>query len=331
MSANLIHNHFLQQNDGTLVDTSKKGDFIGFEYNGKHSSELGIVRISDGSRFNENLLPTMQDKTVQVPGADGTYYFGSYYPQRQFNISFAFDNLTEFQVAQLKSHFGDKGIHDLIFDETPYKVYSAKVTGTATIKYIAFSEGPTNRIYRGEGSIQFTCYNPFARSKYKFLHQYEDEDYPNKDEWVEASGIRLQYDGSTLLDQYDISTNSFTIYNPGDQEADWILKIPVMTDLRDITIARHGIGGLEKLAIKDCPINSDASFLIINSKTNLVYTSTATGEMLEILNGCISDGNFFKFIKSPANATQELVLNFEPSIDWASNNRPILEYNYHYY
>jgi hypothetical protein len=56
-------------------------------------------------------------------------------------------------VAQLKRHFGDKGIHDLIFDETPYKIYSAKVTGTATIKYIAFSEGETNRLYKGEGSI----------------------------------------------------------------------------------------------------------------------------------------------------------------------------------
>jgi hypothetical protein len=34
-------------------------DFIGFTFNGKHSSELGIVRTSDGSRFNENLLPTI--------------------------------------------------------------------------------------------------------------------------------------------------------------------------------------------------------------------------------------------------------------------------------
>jgi hypothetical protein len=36
-----------------------RGDYIGFIYNGKHSSELGIVRTSNGSRFDENLLPTM--------------------------------------------------------------------------------------------------------------------------------------------------------------------------------------------------------------------------------------------------------------------------------
>jgi hypothetical protein len=34
-------------------------DYIGFTFNGRHSSTLGIVRTSEGSRFNENLLPTM--------------------------------------------------------------------------------------------------------------------------------------------------------------------------------------------------------------------------------------------------------------------------------
>ena len=140
-----------------------KGDYMGFTYNNTHSSTLGIVRTSDGSRFNENLLPTIQDKTVQVPGGDGTYFFGSYYTQRQFSVSFAFDSLTEEQIGEIRRVFGDKQIHDLIFDERPYKVYSAKVTGTATIKYISFDEGDTNRLYKGEGTIQFTCYNPFAR------------------------------------------------------------------------------------------------------------------------------------------------------------------------
>jgi phage-related protein len=73
-------------------------------------------------------------------------------------------------VAKLKVHFGDKKVHDLIFDEVPYKVYRAKVTGTATIKHIPFSEGATNRLYKGEGTIQFTCYEPFARSNYKWLN-----------------------------------------------------------------------------------------------------------------------------------------------------------------
>jgi hypothetical protein len=36
-----------------------KGDYMGFTYNGSHSSDLGIVRVSNGSRFDENLLPTL--------------------------------------------------------------------------------------------------------------------------------------------------------------------------------------------------------------------------------------------------------------------------------
>ena len=166
-----------------------KGDYMGFTYNNTHSSTLGIVRTSDGSRFNENLLPTIQDKTVQVPGGDGTYFFGSYYTQRQFSVSFAFDSLTEEQIAEIRRVFGDKQIHDLIFDERPYKVYSAKVTGTATIKYIAFDQGATNRLYKGEGTIQFTCYFPFARCRFTTREEYENIGCTNIDEWWNASRI----------------------------------------------------------------------------------------------------------------------------------------------
>ena len=189
-----------------------KGNYLGFTYNGRHSSTFGIVRTSDGSRFNENLLPTMQDKTVQVPGGDGMYYFGSYYTQRQFSVSFAFDGLTDGDIAELKRHFGDKKIHDLIFDETPYKVWSAKVTGTATLKYMMFEEDDGTRIYKGEGSLQFTCYNPFARcystkkSDYKNLEIYKDLSDEEKemaiDQWWTAS--RIQED--RLLNFGDVPT-----------------------------------------------------------------------------------------------------------------------------
>ena len=144
-------------------------DYIGFTFNGVHSDTLGIKRTSEGSRFNESLLPTIQDKTVQVPGGDGMYHFGSYYTQKQFNISYAFDALTEEQLARIKVLFGDKKIHELIFDEVPYKVYQAKVTGSASIKHIPFTEGATNRIYKGEGSIQFTAYDPYAHCREKYL------------------------------------------------------------------------------------------------------------------------------------------------------------------
>lgn len=166
-----------------------KGPFLGFSFGTKedgetpmHSSDLGIVRISNGGRFTENLLPTIQDKTVQVPGGDGFYFFNSYFTQRQFSIAFAFDNLNDEQIRKLKAHFGDKKIHDLIFDEAPYKKYQAKVTGTAQIKHMVFDEGAgRERVYKGEGTLQFTSYSPYALSTKKGLDEYVEKVVDVKD------------------------------------------------------------------------------------------------------------------------------------------------------
>jgi hypothetical protein len=41
-----------------------KGDFISFTYNGVHSTELGVMRVTSSNRYTDALLPTIQDKTV---------------------------------------------------------------------------------------------------------------------------------------------------------------------------------------------------------------------------------------------------------------------------
>ena len=162
-----------------------KGDFIGFWIGDTHSSELGIIRTSDGSRFNENLLPTIQDKTVQVPGGDGFYYFGSYYTQRPFNIPIAFDNMSEAQFRRLKQIIGSKEMVQLVFDEAPYKYYSVKSTGSPILKYVCFdveddssggnvgdlyaqatpARSTKTRVYKGEGTLSFIAYDPFGYAR----------------------------------------------------------------------------------------------------------------------------------------------------------------------
>lgn len=144
-------------------------DFMGFTYNGKHSyRDLGIYRVSSGDRYEETFTPTFQEKTASVDGMIGQYYFGQNIQSKQFNISFAFDHLTEGGIRLLKQTFNGDGIHDLIFDEHPYKVYSAKVTGSATMKTICF-ELEEGRVYRGEGTITFTCYYPYAHTPHSLL------------------------------------------------------------------------------------------------------------------------------------------------------------------
>lgn len=297
-----------------------RGDYIGFSYNGKHSSDLGIMRTSNGSRFDENLLPTMQDKTAQVPGGDGTYYFGSYYTQRQFPVSFAFDNLTEEQVAQLKSLFGDKKIHDLIFDERPYKTWKAKVTGSAMLKYIPFAEGETNRIYKGEGSLQFTAYQPYAICTKKWLEDYE-EDWKNIDEWKGASGLK------ETQGEYDKlqGANTIKLWNPGDLDSHFLLRL----NFNDGKIAAGQINIDEDsdklLRWNEFVALGEDSYVKFNTKLNLIEGYRADNiKSGNIYNHVIKEGNFFLI---PQGASTMKVIN----VDSYADTDNIIEYNYYYF
>lgn len=157
-------------------------DFIGFTFGDKHSyRDLKIYRTSDGSRYNVNLTAPIKDMATDVPGGDGQYLFDTKYAARQFSIPFAFDRLTEEEVTTLRQTFSGKEVKELIFDELPYKAYSAKVAGTPIIKVIPFTEtstdGTVNRIYRGEGTIQFTCHYPFAHTPTWYWQKQADGTY----------------------------------------------------------------------------------------------------------------------------------------------------------
>ena len=302
-----------------------KGDYMGFTYNGVHSSDLGIVRVSNGSRFDENLLPTIQDKTVQVPGGDGTYYFGSYYTQRQINVSFAFDGLDEDRVQQIRKLFGDKKIHELVFDETPYKAYFAKVTGSTTLKYLPFGEGEVNRVFKGEGSLQFTCYNPYAVCKKKFLNEY---DCDNVDEWALGSGLKEEQDSlDRLID------NKIELYNPGVKDAECIITLRADDQCAgyklQLMFADEQVGEIE---IEWDPDSTNIpKYFILDSKTNLVHGADSNkNNNGNIYNEFIVSGDFFNI---PIGDSRILV----QKIDASGTNMEQLDedvsisYNYYYF
>ena len=142
---------------------NKTGPFLGFTYNNTHSSEFNIVRVVNNNRIQNDLLPESSDITQNIEGADGTLYYGTTYKKKEFTVNFAFDDMTEEDKKGLQAWLGDGEIHDLVFDETPYKVWGAKVTGSAQIKHLCFEENGA-RVYKGEGSITFTCYYPYAHT-----------------------------------------------------------------------------------------------------------------------------------------------------------------------
>ena len=201
-------------------------DFLAFSFNGKHSwDDFHIYRVINGDRYEENLSPTLTDKTAEVPGGDGMYYFGTTHKQKEFNISFAFDHLTEIQLREMKKWLNGKEMGDLWFSEAPYKVWSAKPTGNSSIKYIPFDEldeqGNTVRIYKGEGSVQFTAYWPYAHTpdyvgqranNGKDFDSYRD--FINREEWGATSGLTA-------------STGQCMGENPGDLPTPFIYTHPV--------------------------------------------------------------------------------------------------------
>lgn len=116
------------------------GDFLGFTFGDVHSSNLGITRVSGGDRYDEDLHPEIKDRTAEVPGLNGQYYFGSDFGEKTFDLEIAYDHLTEEQFRKLRQVFGTKEIKALIFDERPYKTYMVKIGSPIELSYICFDE-----------------------------------------------------------------------------------------------------------------------------------------------------------------------------------------------
>lgn len=333
-----------------------QGDFLGFTFDNTHSSTLGITRVSDGSRYTEGLLPTIQDKTAAMVGTDGSIYFGSTYGQKQFTIQIAFDALTDLQIRNIKRLFGDKGIHTLIFDEMPYKVYKVKATGTPQLKYVSFSDysensysgsssssNPSNanyhhlykqfspiesnRIYKGEGTLNFVAYSPFARSKDKFLINYSNS---NIDEWKASSGMRISStkNSSNETDGYTVDTPNYTshsidIYNPGDFPTDFILKIKTGAMGQFSLDGNNGSLTLDTFTLDSSA--GDTGYQI-NSALNLIQGINSSGNVTgTIYNRYIIAGNFFKI---PVITGTPLQLNFPVGV---TSNKAQIIYDYLYY
>lgn len=252
------------------------GDFCGFTFNGVHTSDLGILRVSGGDRYEDTLGPAFDDKTINIPGGMGSYYFNTVDTQRIFDLRLAFDNMHEIQFRRARQVFKSGVMGELIFDEVPYKVYTAKLQSPPQFQYICFDDESTGeRVYKGEGTIHFICYYPYARSQYKWLMSYRDK---NREEWAQSSGL-LPMQGN--YDAYD--SPEILLYNPGDLPTDWVAYydlneiIPSDVDPENPVIGLHTIlfeneqNEHLKLCFSDFARESDEDdFIGINSKTQLI-------------------------------------------------------------
>lgn len=217
-----------------MLNKGHRGSFLGFTYNNIHSSTLGITRVSSSKRYTDNLIPSLKDITSDIVGATGTFYFGTNYTKRVISVPFAFDGLTEAQIKQIQLIWHDKQIHDLIFDEWPYKVYAAKMTGMMSLKHIMFTDEDGTDHYKGEGSFQFTCYFPFARSRYAWREDYTLDNIPEWRTDDEFDGVLHLEENGNLY--YDFDTEIATVGRlvGEEEEFSWVQPQSLLhTELMD--------------------------------------------------------------------------------------------------
>ena len=296
-------------------------DFCGFKWRGEHSSNHGIVRVSDGSRYNDTILPAFQDTTQKMPGSDGTLYWESFYTNKTFSINIAFDHLTEDAYRKLRQWLNGKDRGELVFDEAPYKAYTVKIKDPPQLKTICFMEDG-KRIYKGEGTISFVAYYPFARGRYKFKGNIP-ETIKNTEEWIGASGL----DGAAKDNYNSFSNGSCNLYNAGDLSTDFKLIVNIRNNPTNITLRDddgNEIGSLNFLLTAQ----GNDTYVRFNSATQLIegLEKLPSGGIKltgNLYNRYITSGDWFKIPvgESVINITEE-----NPTTDI-----PTIDYDYLYY
>lgn len=272
-----------------------QGPFLGFTYNGRHSSELGIVRINTGNRAEMPLSPSFKDSTAEVPGGKGLYYFNTQIQQRQFTINFAYDDLTEEDVRELREWLNPLEQGELIFDEEPYKAYIVKPNTQPKLSYLVFNKEITTetfklyepstvkssgRVYKGEGAIGLTAYYPYAKAPSKELSYYnsntKEGGFGSQDEWKIAAG----FDKEVQLD-------SLECYNRGDIETPVTLNFKVARDI-NTNEAVSGNVGIELYSGTTSQIGTRIGYVYMDASKmsiNMNYTINSKLELITDING----------------------------------------------
>ena len=293
-----------------------QGPFLGFTYNGRHSSELGIVRINTGNRAEMPLSPSFKDSTAEVPGGKGLYYFNTQIQQRQFTINFAYDDLTEEDVRELREWLNPLEQGELIFDEEPYKAYIVKPNTQPKLSYLVFNKEITTetfklyepstvkssgRVYKGEGAIGLTAYYPYAKAPYKTIEDYsvykdiEKKEfshyrgYGHPDEWAIASGMDKKP-----------SLVSPQCYNCGDIETPVTLNFKIAEDINTNEAVRGNVG-IEFYSGTTSTIGTRIGYVYMDASkmsVNVIYTINSKLELITDENGVarndiIVASNFF--------------------------------------
>lgn len=239
-------------------------DFTGFYFDDIHSSTYGLIRTSNGDRYEEGLVPDFDDYQIERVGGDGDLYEGRRYKKTSFTIPIAFDHVTEKQFREMRQWLGGDSLKSFRFDERPYKTYWVKLASRPVLEYVCFMElkedainsNDKERIYKGEGKLDFVAYDPFGYCNDNSWQitpngkelipgginwQKINETYVpftvkdlNAEEWGEISGLKNDLEGYNTFEKSQDANGNYNytayLYNPGDFSAEFQLFLPLGGD-----------------------------------------------------------------------------------------------------
>lgn len=266
-----------------MRDLIKYGDYTGFSFNKIHCSQFGLVRVSNGSRYEGGLLPSFENITQQG-SREGQFYYGKKAGSRQFSISTAFDSVTETELIEIKQWLSAE-IGELIFDERPYIKYYCTLADTPTFNFVAFNQYGYDsdneeqyikgRVYKGELSFTLISCEPYGYCVDPNLESNIYTKYGNIREWFKSSGLATtrhtgnyggQFTAAELgpqltdpLPHYSsLGGGNWQIWNPGTVEA------PIMLNIRTTS----GLAPTDNLYIKGgSGINNMTTFIQLSGIT----------------------------------------------------------------
>lgn len=227
----------------------KLGDFTGFRFGSVHSSELGLIVVSSSKRYEKNLLPTPNDYTQDAAGSDGSLYYGSTFKNQEFNVNIAFDSIDEPTWRKISQIFATDKPQDLVFDELPFKTYKAKLKSKPDFKYVCFTDRESGqRVYKGEGKLNFICYYPYAFNFNKYLIRAADDYYtPHKALPIDEN-IESPYAEQKPLKQRSYLLNSH-LTPSGNMDTPWKGGFPTIEQVKSGELYFTDPNGESKLLI----------------------------------------------------------------------------------
>ena len=187
-----------------------KQPFLGFTFNGKHSSRFNVIHISEGDFYNETMFGEPSDSTDTVVGKDGVYFFGTDIKAKPRELRCYVKGIDENIYRELKAWLSPMKMGQLIMDETPYKYSIVKISGSPEFEFVPYYRNTLT--YSGFFTIPFVAYDPYSYSFYNTLEEYE---YDNEELYYDSGILYANFKPPNILTNITSNTD-IILYNGGN-------------------------------------------------------------------------------------------------------------------